>query len=583
MKIKATISTLLCLMISFMQIVSAQYPCDPATAATNLDVNNVNATITNGANLWGGSYVVPKPSASSGLPEISAIAGGGIWIGGFDPGGNIKLAATTFGVGAGGVDYYPGPLTESGETSLNTCNNFDYIWSITGADIASHRADWWDNGTIDGPIPSSVLRWPARGNPDFSAIFGFELPATEQGAAPFQDRNNDGLYSPYDGDYPDINGADQAHWMVFNDTGNEHFETGGIATNFEIQVLAYSFESNEPAVNNATFYDYKFINRGIETLEDLVIGIWIDPALGCPADDYVGCFPENDIAFIYNQDAIDGENDCSCPGGVNTYCEEIPVVGVKIVKGISVVRVFGENGELEIPESWESPDTVIRTKMNNFMVWDGPVVPSGSSLDFDYYSLLTGNWTDGTPLTTGGNGYNPGSTDYTNFAYSGNPSIDTAWSMCSENTMADPQMLMGFEPFRLEPGAVNDLTFAVIYTADVAYPCPDLSVLQEVGDEIDDFFNKGFSTEEKTPIYKQSSLTLSPNPFTNQTQLRLVNQNEQLSSVQVYSISGQLIRTYNSLSANSLAIEKGNLTTGMYFYKALSKDGKAYSGKFVVN
>ena len=583
MKIRTTIHTLLFLTTAFLQITLAQNPCLPATEETNLDANNVNATITNGTNIWNGKYIVPKPDPASGLPEVSAIASGGIWIGGFDEAGNIKVAASTFGMNAGEVDFYPGPLTEIGQTELTTCSNFDYIWSTNVDDIISHSADWYDNGTIDGPIPSSILEWPGRANPAFSAIFGFDLPNTEQELAPFYDHNYDGIYNPYDGDYPDINGADQAHWTLFNDAGDEHFVTGGNFIRIEIQLLAYSFESDEAALNNTTFYEYKFINRAIETIDSTVVGIWIDPALGCPTDDYIGCFPEDNLAFIYNQDAVDGENDCSCPGDINTYCEEIPVVGIKIVRGPKVERIINEDGDLEVPPPGSWGDTIIEVKMNTFMVLDEADLPSGNNLDVQYFRLLTGTWADETPLTAGGNGYNPGSTDYTKFAYSGNPSIDTAWSMCAENTIADPRMLIGVGPFRLEPGDSETMTFAVIYAADVAHPCPDLSVLQDIGDVLDGFFGNNFTLSNQSPLYNKSSLSLFPNPMNSQTRLSFINTDEQLKEVQIYDMNGQLMRTYAGLSANSLRMEKGNLRPGMYFYKVTAKDGKTYSGKFVVN
>lgn len=164
-----------------------------------------------------------------------------------------------------------------------------------------------------------------------------------------------------------------------------------------------------------------------------------------------------------------------------------------------------------------------------------------------------------------------------------NPSDGIDWSMCSENIIADSRMLLGVGSFRMLPGQVKTMSFAVVYEANVAHPCPDLSVLQDVGNEVCDFFNENISTSYATPLYKESNLTLSPNPMISQAQLIFSKGNEQLEQVQIYSINGQLMRTYSNLLTNSLSIEKENLTTGMYIYKASTNEGQTYSGKFVVN
>ncbi len=170
--------------------------CEQSTAETELDANNVKARLAIGGDLWwnggDGQYIVPKPA--SGDPEVTAFHVGGIWIGGYDSGHNMKLAAQTYGRANNKTDYWPGPLTDQGITTSDECNNYDQFWTTNSADINAHLADWNDNGVIDGPIPQSVLAWPGRGNPFFEDIHGFELPDnTSQGFAPFNDINGDGV------------------------------------------------------------------------------------------------------------------------------------------------------------------------------------------------------------------------------------------------------------------------------------------------------------------------------------------------------------------------------------------------------
>lgn len=94
--------------------VSFRNNCDNAVTQIDQQINNVRARLTTGGDVWwdgnDGRYVVPKPPP--GVPEVSSIFAGGVWLGGMDPGGNLKIAAQQYGRSGGNFDYYPGPLNE---------------------------------------------------------------------------------------------------------------------------------------------------------------------------------------------------------------------------------------------------------------------------------------------------------------------------------------------------------------------------------------------------------------------------------------------------------------------------------------
>ena len=46
------------------------------------------------------------------------------------------------------------------------------------------------------------------------------------------------------------------------------------------------------------------------------------------------------FGYMYNEDALDGQTGCACPQGVNTYCDEVPILGVDYFRG-----PLDENGE----------------------------------------------------------------------------------------------------------------------------------------------------------------------------------------------------------------------------------------------
>ncbi|NND34935.1 MAG: hypothetical protein HKN76_20280, partial [Saprospiraceae bacterium] len=88
--------------------------CASSRSATDMSINNVRARLLGGGDVWwdligNGKYVVPKVDPASGLDEVSSIFAGAVWLGGFDPVGNLKLAAQTFR-SSNANDFWPGPL-----------------------------------------------------------------------------------------------------------------------------------------------------------------------------------------------------------------------------------------------------------------------------------------------------------------------------------------------------------------------------------------------------------------------------------------------------------------------------------------
>ena len=108
--------------------------CARATAQRDLSVNNVRARLLNGGDMWWdlskGKYVVPKPPP--GQEEVSAMFAGSVWIGGYDGGGNLKVAAQTYR--QNGNDFWPGPLNPgSGSTTAAVCSNWDKFFEVSGS------------------------------------------------------------------------------------------------------------------------------------------------------------------------------------------------------------------------------------------------------------------------------------------------------------------------------------------------------------------------------------------------------------------------------------------------------------------
>ncbi len=545
--------------------------CYTPTSVRDLNVNNVRARIPLGASFWwdGADAGYFFPNGDAAIPQVASLFAGALWIGGLDSAGNLQLSATTYGLATGQLGYSAGPIPATAET----CANWDTHFMVNAQNLDDFLNDWADNGTIDNAIHPEIAAWPAKDNPHFFSFQGFDLPSNAD-LAPFIDQNQDGIYDPMDGDYPDIKGATQAIWSISN--------TSQSGMPLEIHTLAYAYSSNEPSLNNTTFYDFSLINKNENDLLDAYISLWIDPDLGCYTDDYVGCLPEEDMAFVYNQDATDGSTGCTCQHGINTYCETIPVLGIKLLEVPQSPMQFGDNGELIPVNDFAEADTLICLGMTSFMLyyngglWDGPPQMTDPTIPVEYYNYMKGLWRDGSkPIHDG---------EAVDFLYPGNPGAmqEGDWTACSENLpVADARILLNTGPFVMPVGAMSQFSFAVTGVENVPHPCPDVSTLIDYGNAIENYYENGITTSIKPVAAKQNEVLLAPNPMQNQTIFTLKDEREKISTIQIFAIDGSLIFASPQISTNQYILNNELPESGMYIYNLQTNNGKLYSGKIV--
>jgi hypothetical protein len=504
--------------------------CVRPTNQIEMQVNNVRARLLTGGDIWStAAYIVPKPAAGQ-LP-VSALYAGGVWIGGKDRAGNIRLSAVTYR--SEGFDFFSGPLDLNGATSADVCKDWDRFFVVKGDDVRRHY-----NNIIKAltdpdfiyecdSIPEDVRYWPGQGNPYWREKYTFDLPDQTLGA--FWDNAGDGLYDPCDGDFPliDIRDCepenlvkakelipDEMVFWIYNDNGNAQTLSGPNKIQMEVQVQSFAYSTNDE-INDMTFYRYKLINKATEDLIDCYFSMWIDPDLGCYQDDYIGCDVERSLAFVYNQDAVDGSNGSSCEG-TNTYGENIPVLGMDYFRGPRGPKVFkrdndgnvilDENGNpilLEPIPNTGAQDTVVELGMTSFTYAENCGLPGSSfppgqcdpqrGREDGFYNYIRGFWVDETPFTFGGSGYNPGSSDTVRYAFPGDPNDGAGWSMCTANLpFGDRRTLQATGPLLLQPGAQNELIVGVVFVPDVPHPCPDLTRLKFADDIAQALFDNCF-------------------------------------------------------------------------------------------
>lgn len=430
--------------------------CEPATARVDLDINNVRAKILNGGDMWwdlsNARYEVPKVTDLNAVRKNSMFAGA-IWIGGEDE-GVLKLAAMTYR--QSGSDFWPGPLdTVTSNTNTTRCENYDRIFEVKREDIETHVELFEANQGVvpSGEIPDGIKDWPGNGN-------GLNEP---EFLAPFFDQNNDGLYSPEEGDYPVLQDEcrgipvldedneasdqpDQMLWFVYNDRGNIHSETQGQAIGLEMQTTAFAYATNDE-INNMTFYTTRIINRGASQLSNTYFGQWVDPDLGNFSDDYVGCDVGLSLGFCYNGD----DND----EGILGYGLNPPSVGVDFFEGPKKDTTI------------DGVDTLIELGMSKFVYYDNDFTNFGNPQQpIHYYNYLQGKWKNGDCLSWDLANGRTGS-ECTDYIFPGDTDpnhIGENWDERSAgNTPADRRFLQTSGPFTLKPGAVNKITVGVVW------------------------------------------------------------------------------------------------------------------------
>jgi hypothetical protein len=485
-------------------VLNSRADCVQGTSRFYMEVNNVRTVLLSSGDVWWdltkGVYEVPKVAPGSGIRPVSAIFAGAVWLGGKDNVGNLKVACQTYR-DAQHTDFWPGPLKEDGSTNAVECEKWDKHFVVTADEInvainlyrAAVALDPSNPSVNCDAIPENVRGWPAKGNKYFTGIHQFTLPRTSQGLAKFRDQNGDGVYDPCGGDHPiiDVKGCetvtaipDQMVFWIYNDNGGVHTQSArSRAIQMEVQVQAFAYKTNDE-LNDMTFQRYKLINRALTDIDSTYFAMWTDPDLGCFQDDYVGCDTSRNLMYVYNQDALDGVVGCVCATGtanVATYCDKIPVLGVDYFRGpnneagkeigMSSFTYYLNSGECSPLPGTTDPSTAV-----------------------EYYNYLTGNWRDGTPYTFGGSGYNPGGGRKIKFAFPDAPNqTGASWSMCNAGLpCGDRRTIQASGPFKLKPGAINELIIGVPFVADQAYPCPDIRRLQEADDIAQALFNNCF-------------------------------------------------------------------------------------------
>ncbi|MBS1686718.1 MAG: T9SS type A sorting domain-containing protein [Bacteroidetes bacterium] len=578
--------------------------CRIPTSQFSMDINDTRVTLLTGGDLWNDAYNTASgyevPKGPRGTANPNAIFTGSIWISGFDAGNNLKIAAQMYRQ-SGGTDFYSGPLDNSGNTVLPTCNMWDQHFPVWGSQIrplvSAYQAAINAGGvpgSITLPLSSysdSIKYWPGKGNPYLAAL-GYDVSGP---LAPFYDADGDGSYDPAHGDYPTIRQggidygaytgcgipmldstgytrysayADEMVFWVFNDKGNTHYGSqGGAAIGVQVNALAFAFLSGD-FINEMSFTRYHIMNKSGGVLNRTYLSQFTDPDLGCPYNDKAGCDTSLDLAFVYNgvpqntyppagQTYVgDVTGSAACSQGTIGYGYDLPILGIAL---------------METPQDTSSQQGYRGLGMTNFMVMssDGsstptPMDPPQSQVQYRNFQMS--KWSGGSPLTWGGTGYQSSATQ-TPYMYPGDPSDATQWSECNSQTAdhlyaSDRRIVQSSGPFTFMPCASQFLTVLVTFSRPINTNCPSWASFIPPVDTAIRFFKTTFDQSGQTGIttLTADALQLYPNPVT--SDLLISSTGKVINEIKVYDLSGRLIQTQSGSDIHS--IDMSVLTEGVY-------------------
>jgi len=494
-------------------------------------------------------YEVPK---GSGLNSVFADA---FWIGGLDASSKLHVAAQTYR--QSGNDFWPGPLDTTNATiDSATVSRYDSIWKIDRYTVDDFVNEYNLGNVTNGSytVPDIILHWPAHGSGNYS-----------RNLAPFMDHNNDGLYNPYDGDYPAIKG-DQMLWWVFNDNYQSHGESGGVQMGLEIQCSAYAYNcplvnDSDNAINYTTFYHYKIFNRSDTSFLQVYMARFTDIDLGNYLDDYVGCDTTLNIAFGYNGDSFDD--------GITGYGYNPPIQNLLYLSDTMTHFQYFVNNQ---------------TSSGNPTYYTPP-------RPMNFYNYMRSYWLDTTHVTYGGDGHGGGqgyTAIPTNFMFSGNP-YDTsagAWNETTAGNVPDDRRFMtSTGPFDFPAHSEKDFDFAYVWTRDANHPN---GLATSWAKNVHDVMKvKQWYATDSFPcrnsyvgIHEISNnaiaMNVFPNPATQQLTVFIGDKANAHYAMEITDLSGRKIKSGLLFSNRNNIIRLDGIASGIYFLKVNDKE------KFVV-
>ncbi len=565
-------------------------------AFDSLDINNINARINANGNLFWDFNNHPKFDVPKGSGKHT-IFNSTLWVGAKDSIDTLHVAAELYE--QVGHDFFVGPISNVYDSAYDA--KWNKTWKVNKADVDYHKAHWWQTGYM---IPASIQNWPANGDISLGQA---------NIIAPFFDNDSDGIYNPGHGDYPLIKG-DQAIFYVFNDARNPHTESHGNKLGIEVRGMAYAFAcSEDSALWNTIFVNYKICNFSHHRYNDTYIGIFTDTEIGYANDDYIGCDVARGSYYSYNGHNIDGT------GQPYAYGSYPPAQSVTFLAG-----PYMDPDGMDDPQYDQYGHQICYAGINGLNFGNGiidderfgltkfiyfnnnaqgaPVYASDPYSAMDYYNYLKGFWKDSTQMLYGGNGHSgagaygpacnfmfPGNSDTCNWGLGGiAPNGPQYWDEQTAHNAPDDRRGFGSSgPFTFEPSAIDELDLAYVFGRDYVNSGSNagVTIMDQRIDSIRKYFindttpcGGSFSALATVPkINKQ--LTIYPNPAEDFITIETTGIEGTL-QYEIFDLIGKQVSKGVLKNSKENVINISNLQEGLYLLNVW--DGRErYCRKFI--
>ncbi len=496
-----------------------------------LDHNNVSCILTDEGGFFtdvsstNAAYQVPKSDS------VSSIFAGSFFVGAQDPMGQIYFSGRKYSLGGSESSFHSGPIADPFYYNTSTYSQLyqNALWKVSKAAIDSHQVHFQTAGY---QIPNAILKWPGNG------VVPMGVAAQ---LAPYIDLNQNGIYEPQLGEYPDIRG-DEAVYIIMND---ESYLPDGNQLRIELHAMFYQFSTGN-YLNNTTFMNVQVFNRSNINYANYHQGIYIDYDIGNFSDDRLGCSPDKNMLFAYNGDDFD-ENDGGTMGyGPNPPCQAL----------VSLSHPLKSGAAFTTGQDYFANDAAL-------------------------WLLMNSQWTDTTLWI------NPLTNQVTDFILPDNPNDPNGWS---EEALGLPSgdrrgMITIYEQ-TFRPGAKICSDYAFIYSR-VGSRLQNVQDVWNIATSLQALYNSseqfvcqtssvGIFSEMKTP---EKLLSIYPNPAN--AIITIDSKFQTPYEIEIYNSMGQLVLQKNMQGLSNETISLEGLSTGCYLIKA-SNGQEVISEKLVV-